>query len=96
MRLEPEGLNIKDETMHKKAFDIIGGDLHVIWKAIPQTAYDKTSKSFVTNTCAFFAKFLPSIMLFSFNTGMSHILSATKPFSRRGLDPGAKLVTFKI
>ena len=31
--LEPKRLNIKDETIHKKAFDIIGGDLRVIWKA---------------------------------------------------------------
>ena len=46
--------------MHQKAFDIIGGDLCVIWKAILQAAEYKTSAYFVSNTCAFLAKFLPS------------------------------------
>ena len=46
--------------MHTKAFDIIDGNLRVIWKAIFQTATDKTSKNFVTNIRAFLAKFPPS------------------------------------
>jgi len=46
--------------MHKKAFGIIGGDLHVIWKAIFQAAEHKTSAYIVSNTRAFLAKFIPS------------------------------------
>ena len=76
--LEPVRLNIKDETMHKKAFDIIGVNLFVIWKAILQTAEDKISKSFVTNTHAFIAKIPPSN---TFLIQQEILIFATKPFS---------------
>ena len=64
--------------MHKKAFNIIGGNLPVIWKAILQSAENKTSDNFVSNTCAFLAKFLPSK---AFLIQQEHLISATKPFS---------------
>ena len=73
--------------MHKKAFDIIGGDLCVIWKAILQNTQHKTSTYFVSNTRAFLAKFLPSN---AFLIQQQYLISATtKPFSpwRRVPDP---------
>ena len=58
--LEPKHLNIKDKTTHKKAFDIISRGLHIICKAMLNNANEKTNNSFVTDTCTFVAKFLPS------------------------------------
>ena len=76
--LEPKRFHSQDKTMHKKTFDIIGGNLRVIWKAILQAAVHKTSAHLVSNTCAFLAKFLPSN---AFLIQQEYLISATEPFS---------------
>lgn len=76
--IKPERLNIQDESMHKKVFDIIGGDLRIIWKDLLILATNKLTAAFVTNTRTFLSKFLPSK---SFLIQQEYLISATKPFS---------------